>query len=65
MKLNENFLIHDTGSEICHLLENNDLSLDELLNHFYNEYPEEDKSLIKQSVIDFVNQLKKINAIKD
>ena len=90
MKLNENFLIHDTGngemlipveeetkkfhgivklnetgSEICHLLENNDLSLDELLNHFYNEYPEEDKSLIKQSVIDFVEQLKKINAIKD
>ena len=88
MKLNENFLIHDTGSgemlipveeetkrfhgivklngtgsEICHLLENNDLSLDELLDHFYNSYPEEDKNLIKESVLDFVNKLKEINAI--
>ncbi len=59
MKLNENFLIHqsdngeilipvgdetkrfhgvvklnDTGSEIVHLLENNDLSLEDVLNHF-------------------------------
>ena len=88
MKLNENFLIHDTGSgemlipveeetkkfhgivklngtgsEICHLLENNDLSLDELLDYFYNSYPEEDKNLIKESVLDFVNKLKEINAI--
>lgn len=90
MKLNENFLIHDTGSgemlipveeetkkfhgivklnetgsEICHLLEEKDLSLEELLNHFYDEYPDEDKELIKKSVIDFIEQLKKINAIKD
>ena len=90
MKLNENFLIHqtdngeilipvgeetkkfhgvvklnETGSEIVHLLENDDLNMDALLNHFYEAYPDEDKELIKQSVIDFVNKLREINAITD
>ena len=89
MKLNSDFLIHDTGngemlipvgeetkkfhgviklngtgSEIVHLLENNDLTMEELLNHFYEEY-EEDQEVIKQSVTDFVNKLKEINAITD
>ena len=87
MKLNEDFLIHQTdngeilipvgeetkrfhgvvklnqtGAEIVHLLEKNDLSLDELLNHFYNEYPEE-KEQVKEGVINFINKLKEINAI--
>ena len=89
MKLNSDFLIHDTGngemlipvgeetkrfhgviklngtgSEIVHLLEDNDLSLEELLNHFYEEY-DEDKEVIKQSVVEFINKLKEINAITD
>ena len=89
MKLNSDFLIHNTGnsemlipvgeetkrfhgviklngtgSEIVHLLEDNDLSIEELLNHFYEEY-EEDQEVIKQSVVEFVNKLKEINAITD
>ena len=89
MKLNSDFLIHDTGngemlipvgeetkrfhgviklngtgSEIVHLLEDNDLTMEELLNHFYEEY-DEDKEVIKQSVVEFVNKLKEINAITD
>ena len=88
MKLNENFLIHqtdngeilipvgeetkrfhgvvklnETGAEIVHLLEDNDLSLDELLNHFYNEYPSSNKEEIKEGVTSFVNKLREINAI--
>ena len=87
MKLNEDFLIHQTengeilipvgeetkkfhgvvklnqtGAEIVHLLEEQDLSLDELLNHFYHEYPD-DKEQVKEGVISFVNKLKEINAI--
>ena len=90
MRLNENFLIHqtsheeilipvgeetkrfhgvvklnDTGSEIVHLLENNDLSMDALLNHFYETYPEEDKEDIKNGVEEFINKLREINAITD
>lgn len=90
MKLNENFLIHqtdngeilipvgeetkrfhgvvklnETGSEIVHLLENDDLSMDAILDHFYEAYPDEDKELIKQSVTDFINKLREINAITD
>ena len=90
MKLNENFLIHqtdngeilipvgeetkrfhgvvklnETGSEIVHLLENDDLSMDAILDHFYEAYPDEDQELIKQSVTDFVNKLREINAITD
>jgi len=88
MKLNENFLIHQTdngeilipvgeetkkfhgvvklngtGSDIVHLLENNDLSLEELLEHFYNEYPDSNKEEIKEGVTSFVNKLREINAI--
>ena len=88
MKLNNDFLIHDTGngemlipvgeetkkfhgviklnatgSEIVHLLEEEDLSLDALLEHFYNEYPEDDKEVIKSSVTEFINKLKEVNAI--
>ena len=89
MKLNSDFLIHDTGngemlipvgeetkrfhgviklngtgSEIVHLLEDNDLSMEELLNHFYEEY-EEDQEVIKQSVVEFINKLREINAVTD
>ena len=90
MKLNENFLIHqtetneilipvgeetkrfhgvvklnETGSEIVHLLENDDLTMDALLNHFYEAYPDEDQEMIKNSVMEFINKLKEINAITD
>ena len=88
MKLNSDFLTHDTGNgemlipvgeetkkfhgviklnatgaEIVHLLENDDLSLDALLNHFYEEYPDEDKNNIKEAVENFINKLKEVNAI--
>ena len=88
MKLNNDFLIHDTGngemlipvgeetkrfhgvvklnatgSEIVHLLENKDLSLDALINHFYEAYPDDDKEMIKESVTAFINKLKEVNAI--
>ena len=90
MKLNDNFLIHDTGNgemlipvgeetkkfhgviklnetgaEIVHLIENDDLSLDAILNHFYEVYPDEDKEVIKEAVISFINKLKEVNAITD
>ena len=90
MKLNDNFLIHDTGngemlipvgeetkkfhgviklnetgSEIVHLLENDDLSMDALLNHFYESYPNDNKDMIKESVISFINKLREVNAITD
>ena len=90
MRLNENFLIHqtsheeilipvgeetkrfhgvvklnETGSEIVHLLENDDLNMDALLNHFYETYPEEDKEDIKNGVEEFINKLREINAITD
>ena len=88
MKLNENFLIHQTdngeilipvgeetkrfhgviklnstGSEIVHLLENNDLSLEDILNHFYDEYPDDNKEEVKEGVTSFINKLREINAI--
>ena len=88
MKLNKDFLIHqtdngeilipvgeetkrfhgvvklnETGSEIVHLLEEDEMSLDSLLERFYNKYPEEDKEDIKEGVTSFVNKLKEINAI--
>ena len=90
MRLNKDFLIHNTGngemlipvgeetkkfhgvvklnatgSEIVHLLENDDLSMDQLLNHFFEEYPKDDHEVIKNSVSDFINKLKEINAITD
>ena len=88
MKLNNDFLIHDTGNgemlipvgeetkkfhgviklnatgaEIVHLLEGEDLSLDALLNHFYEEYPDDDKEVIKSTVTEFINKLREVNAI--
>ena len=88
MKLNNNFLIHDTGSgemlipvgeetkkfhgviklnetgaEIVHLIENDDLSIDAILNHFYEAYPDEDKEVIKEAVTSFINKLIEVNAI--
>ena len=88
MKLNNDFLIHDTGngemlipvgeetkkfhgviklnatgSEIVHLLENEDLSLDALINRFYEAYPDDDKEMIKESVTAFIEKLKEVNAI--
>ena len=90
MKLNENFLIHQTdngeilipvgeetkrfhgvvklnatGSEIVHLLNEEDLTMDALLNHFYEEYEGEDQEVIKNSVSEFINKLKEINAVTD
>ena len=90
MKLNENFLIHQsengeilipvgeetkrfhgviklnpTGADIVHLLENEDLSLEEVLNHFYNEYPDASKEDINKGVSEFVTKLREINAIID
>ncbi len=87
MKLNNDFLIHDTGngemlipvgeetkkfhgviklnatgSEIVHLLEE-DISLDALLNHFYEAYPDDDKEMIKTTVTEFINKLREVNAI--
>ena len=55
--------LNATGSEIVHLLENEDLSLDALINHFYEAYPDDDKEMIKESVTAFINKLKEINAI--
>ena len=57
--------LNGTGAEIVHLLENDDLTMDALLNHFYEAYPEDDKNVIKESVTQFVNKLKEINAITD
>ena len=87
MKLNNDFLIHDTGngemlipvgeetkkfhgviklnatgSEIVHLLEE-DISLEALLNHFYEQYPDDDKEMIKSTVTEFINKLREVNAI--
>ena len=88
MKLNDNFLIHDTGNgemlipvgeetkkfhgviklnetgaEIVHLIENDDLSMDAILNHFYEAYPDEDQEVIKEAVTSFINKLIEVNAI--
>ena len=88
MRLNDNFLIHDTGngemlipvgeetkkfhgvvklnetgSEIVHLLEDNDLTMEELLNKFYENYPDDDKTAIKNGVEEFIKKLREINAI--
>ena len=88
MKLNNDFLIHNTGngemlipvgeetkkfhgvvklnatgSEVVHLLENNDLSLEDVLDHFYSECPNDDREEIKKGVSEFINKLVEINAI--
>ena len=57
--------LNDTGSEIVHLIENNDMSLEDILNHFYNECPNDDKEVIKQGISEFINKLREINAIVD
>lgn len=90
MKLNSDFLIHNTGngemlipvgeetkkfhgviklnatgSEIVHLLENDDLTMEQLLNHFYEEYPDNNAEEIKQPIVEFINKLREVNAIAD
>ena len=55
--------LNDTGSEIVHLLENNDMSLEDLFNHFYKSCPNDDKEVIKQGVSEFIKKLYEINAI--
>ena len=55
--------LNNTGSEIVHLLESNDLSLEDILNHFYDECPNDDKEVIKQGVSEFIKKLYEINAI--
>ena len=89
MKLNSDFLIHntgngemlipvgeetkkfhgviklnETGSLIVHLLENDNLSMEELLNRLYAQY-DGDKAVINQTVKEFINKLKEVNAITD
>ena len=55
--------LNNTGSEIVRLLEKQEMSLEELLDHFYNEYPDSDPEEIKVGVNEFINKLKEINAI--
>ena len=55
--------LNDTGSEIVHLIEDKDMSLEEILDYFYKEYPDEDKETVKQGVSEFINKLKEVNAI--
>jgi len=55
--------LNETGSEIVHLLENNDMSLEDILNHFYTEFPDDDKETIKKGVNEFIDKLIEINAI--
>ena len=57
--------LNDTGSEIVHLIEDKDMSLEEILDYFYKEYPDEDKETVKQGVSEFINKLKEVNAITD
>ena len=55
--------LNNTGSEIVHLLENNDMSLEDLLEHFYKNCPNDDREVIKQGVSEFIKKLYEINAI--
>ena len=55
--------LNETGSEIVHLLEDKEMSLEELLEYFYNKYPEDNKEDIEEGVTSFVNKLREINAI--
>ena len=55
--------LNNTGSEIVHLLENNDMSLEDLLEHFYKSCPNDDREVIKQGVSEFIKKLYEINAI--
>ena len=89
MKLNEDFLIHDTGNgeiliatgesskkfhgiiklnktgaKIAHMLEK-EISLEEIRNAFYLEYPSEEKKLIQESIDSFLAALKEAHALHD
>ena len=55
--------LNEAGSEIVHLIENNDMSLEDILNHFYKECPNDDREVIKQGVSEFIKKLYEINAI--
>lgn len=55
--------LNKTGAEIVHLLEENEMSLEQLLERFYIECPNDDKEEIKNGVSEFVNKLVEINAI--
>ena len=55
--------LNNTGSEIVHLLENNDMSLEDLFEHFYKSCPNDDREVIKQGVSEFIKKLYEINAI--
>ena len=55
--------LNNTGSEIVHLLENNNMSLEDLLEHFYKSCPNDDREVIKQGVSEFIKKLYEINAI--
>ena len=66
MKLNNDFLIHNTGNgEMLIPVGEETKKFHGVikLTHFYEEYPDEDKEVIKKSVSDFVNKLKEVNAI--
>ena len=39
------------------------MSLEDILNHFYKECPNDDKEEIKKGVSEFINKLVEINAI--
>ncbi len=89
MRLNESFLIHDTGSGeilipvgeesksfhgivklnetgsiIVHLLEKDDLSIEDIFSHFYKEYPDTDKDEIKNAIEAFIKELEDVHAIR-
>ena len=55
--------LNNTGSEIVHLLENNDMSVEDLFEHFYKSCPNDDREVIKQGVSEFIEKLYEINAI--
>ena len=55
--------LNATASEIAHLLEDKDMSLEDILDYFYKEYPSENKQDIEKGVTEFINKLKQINAI--
>ena len=56
--------LNGTGSKIVHLLEK-DVSLKEIEESFYQEYPSTDKELINSSILSFLETLKKAHALQD
>lgn len=57
--------LNETASLIAHLIEEKDMSLEDILNKFYEEYPDEDKDVIQSGVTSFISRLREINAITD